>query len=176
MATTFGITHVKDGHGKEEVLYLHCLDIDSDNVLRLTSDLLEELQSKTFVTKTKKDCRYHVYWLSHTQNPSIGVNKCKRDYEFEIKTDNSLGLCSLPPSQHRDDPYFRYQCVGRENKIALDYGLYDKLLQLLSKDCLISNDDDDNNDEGKNTREDASRANRRSRSETAYKDLTDTDL
>ncbi len=63
---------------------------------------------------------------------------------------------------------------GTRNKIALDDGLYDKLLQLLSKDCLISNDDDDNNDEGKNTREDASRANRRSRFETAYKDLTDT--
>jgi hypothetical protein len=33
ISTTFGKTHVKDENGED--LYLHCLDIDSDNVLRM---------------------------------------------------------------------------------------------------------------------------------------------
>ena len=97
VATTFGKTHVKDVNGED--LYLHGLDIDSDNVLGILNfDLLEELKLKTYVTKTKKDCGYHIYWLSHKQHPPIGITKCKPGYEFEIKTDNSLGLCTLPPS------------------------------------------------------------------------------
>jgi hypothetical protein len=65
IATTFGKVHTKDEDG--EVLYLNGLDIDSDDILRILFDLLEELKSKTFITKTKKDCGYHVYWLSHKQ-------------------------------------------------------------------------------------------------------------
>jgi DNA polymerase elongation subunit (family B) len=135
LATTFGKIHLKDENG--EALYLHGLDIDSDNVLRILFDLLEELKSKTFVTKTKKDCGYHIYWLSRKQNTPIGTSKCRSGYEFEIKSDNSLGLCALPPSRHRDDPNFRYQCVGQENQIVIDDYLYDKLMSLLAKDCLI---------------------------------------
>ena len=135
LATTFGKTHLKDEKG--EALYLHGLDIDSDNVLRILFDLQEELKSKTFVTKTKKDVGYHVYWLGRKQNPPIGTSKCRPGYEFEIKSDNSLGLCALPPSKHRDDPNFMYQCVGQENQIVIDDGLYDKLMSLLAKDCLI---------------------------------------
>jgi hypothetical protein len=77
VATTFGRTYIKDENG--QYLYLHGLDIDSDNVLRILFDLVEELKSKTFVTKSKKDCGYHVYWLSHKQNLSVGVSKCKLD-------------------------------------------------------------------------------------------------
>jgi DNA polymerase, archaea type len=137
VATTFGKTHVKDENGRD--LYLHVLDIDSDNVLGILLDLLEELKSKTYVTKTKKDCGYHAYWLSHKQNPPIGTNKCKSGYEFEIKSDNSLGLCTLPPSTHRDDPKFRYYNVGHE-KIAIDDTLYDRILNLLANECLIQSD------------------------------------
>ena len=60
VATTFGKSHVKDAEGKQ--LYLYCLDIDSDEVLKRVQVLLEqEWKLKTFVTKTQKDCGYHVY-------------------------------------------------------------------------------------------------------------------
>src|SRR5215211_5779550 len=137
VATTFGKTHIKDVNGED--LYLHGLDIDSDDILRILYDLLEELKSKTYVTKTKKDCGYHVYWLSHKQNPPIGTSKCKSGYEFEIKSDNSLGLCTLPPSIHRDDPRFKYQSIGQE-KIAIDDTLYDRILDLVTNECLIQSD------------------------------------
>jgi hypothetical protein len=75
IATTFGKVHTKDEDG--EVLYLNGLDIDSDDILRILFDLLEELKSKTFITKTKKDWGYHVYWSSHKQNPPIGTSKCR---------------------------------------------------------------------------------------------------
>ena len=45
IATTFGITHVQE---TKDDLYLHCLDIDSDNVLSILFDLLNELKSRTF--------------------------------------------------------------------------------------------------------------------------------
>jgi hypothetical protein len=129
-ATTFGI--IQTIHGNEnDILYLHCLDIDSDNVLAVLFDLLNELKSKTFVTKTKKDCGYHIYWLSHTQHLAVGISRCKRGNEFEIKTDNTLGLCTLPPSVHRDDSPFRYRNVGSD-RIVVDDELYDKLLGMLS--------------------------------------------
>src|SRR5215207_3077273 len=155
VATTFGKTHVKDEKGED--LYLHGLDIDSDSVLGILFDLLEELKLKTYVTKTKKDCGYHVYWLSHKQNPSIGTSKCRPGCEFEIKTDNSLGLCTLPPSIHRDDPTFRYYNVGQE-KIAIDNILYDRILDLLANQCLIQSDLNekpcDHNGNGKATKSD----------------------
>ena len=43
IATTFGVTHVQTVQGnKNDKLYLHCLDIDSDNVLAILFDLLNE--------------------------------------------------------------------------------------------------------------------------------------
>jgi DNA polymerase elongation subunit (family B) len=137
IATTFGVTYTPEIDSTENKrVYLHCLDIDSDNVLAILFDLVKELKSKTFVTKTKKDCGYHIYWLSHTRHPSIGVNRCKQSYEFEIKSDNSLGLCTLPPSTHRNDPTFRYRSVGLDYRISIDDWLYDKLLGKLSGKCL----------------------------------------
>jgi DNA polymerase, archaea type len=116
---------------------------------------VEELKLKTYVTKTKKDCGYHVFWLSHRQHPPVGTIKCKAGYEFEIKTDNSLGLCTLPPSRHRDDPNFIYRCVGKEDKIVVDDTLYDRILDLLRSKCLIqSNPYGDYNDNGKATKSD----------------------
>ena len=154
VATTFGKTHVKDVNGED--LYLHGLDIDSDNVLGILNfDLLEELKLKTYVTKTKKDCGYHIYWLSHKQHPPIGITKCRSGYEFEIKSDNSLGLCTLPPSTHRNDPNFIYRCVGKEDNIVIDDTLYDRILDLLRRKCLIqSNPYGDYNDNGKATKSD----------------------
>src|SRR5215208_7019414 len=153
LATTFGKTYVKDEGNRD--LYLNGLDIDSDKVLGILFDLLEELKYKTFVTKTKKDCGYHVYWLSHKQNPPINTSRCRPGYEFEIKTDNSLGLCTLPPSRHRDAPNFIYHCVGKEDKIVIDDTLYERILDLLGMKCLVqSNPSGDYNDNGKATKSD----------------------
>ncbi len=117
VAITFGLTRTPGSESKQSSkVDLHCLDIDSDNVLAILFDLVKELKSKTFVTKTKKDCGYHIYWLSHTQHQAIGRSKCRASYEFEIKSDNSLGLCTLPPSIHRDDPNFKYQSIGTQQK------------------------------------------------------------
>jgi len=40
IATTFGKSHLRDGDGREQ--YLHCLDIDSEEVLNRLSTLLEQ--------------------------------------------------------------------------------------------------------------------------------------
>ena len=84
----------------------------------------------TYVVKTKKKYGYRIYWLSHEQHPSIRITDCKPGYEFEIKTDNTLGHGTLPPSNHRDDLTFRYQSIGG-NKIAIEDGLYDGILNVL---------------------------------------------
>lgn len=150
VATNFGKTHIKNENGED--LYLNVLDIDSDVVLRILFDKLNGLRSITYVTKTKKDCGYYVYWLSSKQNPPIASGKCLRGYEFEIKTDNTLGLCTLPPSRHRDDPNFRYYCVGKEDKIIIDDTLYGRILDLLAKECLVQSNLSGKNEDGGKTR------------------------
>src|SRR5690349_9387812 len=40
VATTFGKSIIKDAEGRD--LYLHCLDIDSEEVLKRVQDLLEQ--------------------------------------------------------------------------------------------------------------------------------------
>jgi hypothetical protein len=133
VATTFGQSHVKDAQGKE--LYLHCLDIDSDEVLKRVQVLLEEEWNlKTFVTKTQKDCGYHVYWFEYSsENAPIVTEDCRKGYEFEIKCGKSL--CTLPPSRHRDNPLFNYENVGQSDKIMISDGLYEKLVNELLADC-----------------------------------------
>ena len=133
IATTFGQTHLKDGQNSP--LYLHCLDIDSDEVLKkVTSPLETKWKSKTFVTKTQKDCGYHVYWFEHIvhDNPIL-TEENKKGFEFEIKCGKSL--CTLPPSRHRDNPLFHYENVGQSDKIMIIDGLYDELVNELLVDC-----------------------------------------
>ncbi|HKG87608.1 MAG TPA: hypothetical protein VKA95_04725 [Nitrososphaeraceae archaeon] len=133
VATTFGKSHVKDTQGKE--LYLYCLDIDSDEVLKRVQVLLEqEWKHKTFVTKTQKDCGYHVYWFEYnSENSPLVTEDCRKGYEFEIKCGKSL--CTLPPSQHRDNPLFHYENVGQSDKVMIADGLYEKLVNELLADC-----------------------------------------
>ena len=137
VATVLGKSHVKDESGKN--LFLNVIDIDSDAVsTRLAiipkgKDvcLIDELYKSTFVVKTKKRSGYHIYWFSRNQNKPIRTRDCKQGYEFEIKTDNSTGHSTLPPSRHRDDVDFRYQNVG-QNAIAVRDRLYEGLVDLLS--------------------------------------------
>jgi len=135
ISTTFGQTNVKDQDDRE--LYLYCLDIDSDEVLKKVQITLEqEWKHKTFVTKTQKDCGYHVYWFEHKEkeNEPIGTEYCKKGFEFEIKCGKSL--CTLPPSRHRDNPLFHYESIGQQDKIMISDGLYEKLVNEVLKDCL----------------------------------------
>jgi hypothetical protein len=134
ISTTFGKSHLKDADGKE--LYLHCLDIDSEQVLDRVQHLLEqEWKHKTFVTKTQKDCGYHIYWFEHdSENVPVGTEYCRKGFEFEIKCDKSL--CTLPPSRHRDNPLFHYENVGQQDKIMIADGLYERLVNGILKDCL----------------------------------------
>ena len=141
VATTFGKTHLKDENGNN--VYLNQLDIDSEEVFTKLADIkvkdkeyffIDEMCKRTYVTKTKKKWGYHVYWLSCKPNHSVGTKDCKSSYEFEIKTDNSLGLGTLPPSPHREDPHFHYQLIGK-NMISIQNGLYDGIVKLLA-DCL----------------------------------------
>lgn len=145
VATVFRRTHLKDEQGRD--LFLNCLDIDSDNVYNILFHLqnrdtsqkysfLPLMQRVTFVTKTHKRTGFHIYWLSHKLNYSIGVDDCHSGYEFEIKTDKKRGHCTLPESTHREDKSFRYKNYGQE-KLAISDDLYNELLELL-KDCLKS--------------------------------------
>ena len=97
---------------------------------------IDEMCKNTFVSKTKKKFGRHIFWLSHEQHKPIGTRHCKHGSEFEIKTDNSLGLITLPPSRHRDDSNIRYHSMGQDGIKIIDK-MYNKLLTILD-DCLTS--------------------------------------
>jgi hypothetical protein len=165
IATAYGKTHIKDSDGdlhlngldsdSEPVSKILTTPIDeiSDPVLKskvldlyskygahpatAKLSLLDFLVEITFVVKTRKPCGFLVLWLSHTQHAPIGTKDCKLGHEFEIKTDKSLGLSTLPPSTHRDDQTFRYLHVGRTDKIGAVDELYDIFVRLL-KECLAT--------------------------------------
>lgn len=142
VATLLGKIRLRDPN--DRILYLNALDIDSEQVFtalcRLTGPdgqdvyFIDEICKNTFVSKTKKKYGRHIFWLSYEQNKPIGTRHCKHGTEFEIKTDNSLGLITLPPSRHRDDSNVRYHSIG-QNKIKIIDKMYDKLLKIL-EDCL----------------------------------------
>ena len=87
--------------------------------------LIDVFKKCTYVTKTRKPHGFHIWWLSHNQNKSISSRDCKKGYEFEIKTDKKNGLCTLPPSTHRDDKDFRYSAVGRTDQILINDNFYE---------------------------------------------------
>lgn len=142
IATCFGKSHIKDDKNRE--LYLNCLDIDSQEVFRRLAllidenrkerHLINELCTKTYVTQTRKPYGRHIFWLSHELNTPIRLNDSKPGYEFEVKTDNSSGLASLPPSRHRDDQEFHYHNIG-QNYIVVSDTLYDIVAKILD-DCV----------------------------------------
>jgi hypothetical protein len=143
VTTVFGKTRISDEKGP---LYLHDLDIDSDEVyntlFRLQNSnggseeysFIEFMQKRSFVVKTRKPNGYHIYWLSHKQHESILTTDCKAGCEFEIKAGKDSGHSTLPPSRHRDDPNFYYKNYGQQQLFVSDE-LYDKLIEAL-KHCL----------------------------------------
>jgi hypothetical protein len=122
LGTCFGLTVMpKSGL----TYYLNCLDIDSQNVVEKLSNipdnnkrapnqyysLIDKARQNTWVTKTRKG--YHIYWLSHEPLSPIRPSDCTAGWQFEIKTDSSGGLATLPPSRHRNDSSFIYENIGQ---------------------------------------------------------------
>lgn len=62
-----------------------------------SQSLLDVFKKSTFVTKTRKAYGHRNFWLSRQQRKAIGTADCRKGREFEIKTDNSLGLCTFFP-------------------------------------------------------------------------------
>jgi P4 family phage/plasmid primase-like protien len=142
VATVLGRTHLREPDGQP--LYLNALDIDSEQVFTILCRLcgpdgqdvyfIDEMCKNTFVSKTKKKYGRHIFWLSREQYNPVGTRHCKHGSEFEIKTDNSLGLITLPPSRHRDDSNIRYHSMGQDGIKIIDK-MYSELLTILD-DCL----------------------------------------
>src|SRR5215213_10036048 len=90
--------------------------LSSSSNIELT--LLDVLKRLTYVTKSRKPHGFHFYWLEQELYPAIHLRDCKKDCEFEIKTDKSSSALTLPPSSHRYDAEFRYSAIGRTDRIA----------------------------------------------------------
>ncbi len=133
VATCFGMT-IKDEQDNDT--YLMDLDIDSQKVYDLLfimePSLTSYCQRFTFVIKTRKPHGWRISWREHKQHRAIHTTDCKVGYEFEIKTDNTSGLSTLPPSVHRDDPNFHYENTGQW-KVGVCDGLYDKIMCQLAE-------------------------------------------
>jgi P4 family phage/plasmid primase-like protien len=141
VATTFGEISTTDENGAK--LYLHELDEDSAEVYKLLAPKHEEIKANTYVIQTRKVFEVNgekvnalrFAWLSRTQHPSIPHHRSKPNFEFEIKSDNTCGHSTLPPSKHRDDINFEYTAVG-QNRLTISDDLYDEVVTVLS-DCII---------------------------------------
>jgi P4 family phage/plasmid primase-like protien len=141
VATTYGKTHLKDDNGKD--LYLSELDIDDKEIFTRLSIVsvngkecyfLDDIGKETFGVHTRKMWGRRYYWLSHKQEKPIRSNDCKIGYRFEIKTDNSTGHGTLPPSRYRNDPTKHYQHIG-QNRIVVNDRMNCGILKILG-DCL----------------------------------------
>ncbi len=134
--------------------------------------LLDCLKRATVVVKSRKAYGIKVFWLGHAQHNHIGTKDCKLEHEFEIKTDKSLGLATLPPSTHRYDKTktFRYSHIGRTDKLETIDELHDILIELL-KECLVydpTNVKGNINDHGKDKGDNRSRDKRQATSTSLY--------
>ena len=130
-----------------------------------SQSLLDILRKSTFVTKTRKAFGHHILWLSRQQRKAIGTAKCREGYEFEIKTDETLGLCTLPGSSHKEDLNFRYEAVGITDHLLANDIIYDLFVEMF-KDCIVNGKLDDssisnnsNNNSSNNSTSDRSSSN-----------------
>jgi hypothetical protein len=118
VATTFGLTNLKDS--KSRLLYLYGVDVDSKQAYEVLKELIETLKELTFVVKTHKEYGYHFYILTPVFHEPIGSASFKLGAEIEIKTDMSLGTMHLPPSRHRSYPYWNYTRISTAERIYVD--------------------------------------------------------
>jgi hypothetical protein len=118
VATTFGLTDLKDSKGRP--LYLYGVDVDTKEAYEALKDLIETLKGITFVVKSHKEYGYHFYILTPIFHEAMGRASFKLGAEIEIKTDLSLGMMHLPPSRHRKYPYWNYERVSTAEQIYVD--------------------------------------------------------
>ena len=118
VATTFGLTDLKDSKGRG--LYLYGIDVDSKKAYDALKNLIETLKGITVVVKSHKEYGYHFYILTPVFHEAMGRASFRLDAEIEIKTDMSLGTIHLPPSRHRKYPYWNYKRVSIVEQIYID--------------------------------------------------------
>jgi hypothetical protein len=118
VATTFGLTDLKDSKGRS--LYLYGVDIDSRLAYEALKDLIQTLMGITFVVKTHKEYGFHFYILTPRFHEPLGPANFKLGAEIEVKTDISLGTMHLPPGRHRSYPYWNYTRISTAEKIYVD--------------------------------------------------------
>ena len=129
VATTFGLTDMKDSKGR--LLYLYGVDIDAKEAFEVLKELIETLKGITYVVKTHKEYGYHFYILTPHPHEAMGRANFKLGAEIEIKTDLSLGTMHLPPSRHRKYPNWNYKRVSTAEQIYVDED--DKVFQEIIK-------------------------------------------
>lgn len=123
VATTFGLTDIRDSKGNP--LYLYGVDVDTKEAYEGLKDLIETLKGFTFVVKSHKEYGYHFYILTPIFHEAMGRASFKLGAEIEIKTDLSLGM------MHRKHPYWKYERVSTAEQIYVDED--DKVFQEIIK-------------------------------------------
>ena len=118
VATTFGLTDLKDSKGRP--LYLYGVDVDTKEAYEALKELIETLKGITFVVKSHKEYGYHFYILTPVFHEAMGRASFKLGAEIEIKTDLSLGTMHLPPSRHRKYPYWNYERDSTAEQVYVD--------------------------------------------------------
>jgi hypothetical protein len=132
VATTFGLTDLKDSKGRP--LFLYGVDVDTKEAYEALRELIEMLKGFTFVVKSYKEYGYHFYILTPVFHEAMGRANFKLGAEIEIKTDLSLGTMHLPPSRHRTYPYWNYKAVSTAENIYVDEGdtVFQQIIQAMS--------------------------------------------
>ena len=118
VATTFGLTDLKDSKGR--ALYLYGVDVDTKQAYETLKELIETLKGLTIVVKSHKEYGYHFYILTPVLHEPLGQSNFVKGAEIEVKTDMSLGTIHLPPSRHRSYPYWNYTQIGTTKSIYID--------------------------------------------------------
>jgi hypothetical protein len=133
VATTFGLTDLKDSKGR--TLYLYGVDVGSKQAYEALKDLIETLRGITFMVKSHKEYGYHFYVLTPVFHEAMGPISFKEGAEIEIKTDLSLGTMHLPPSRHRKYPYWNYKRVSIAEQIYVDEDdtVFQKIMSAMSE-------------------------------------------
>lgn len=118
VATTFGLTDLKDSKGRP--LYLYGVDVDTKEAYEALKELIETLKGSTFVVKSHKEYGYHFYILTPVSHKALSRANFKLGAEIEVKTDLALGTMHLPPSRHRKYPYWNYKRISTAENIYVD--------------------------------------------------------
>jgi hypothetical protein len=132
VATTFGLTDLKDSRGR--ALYLYGVDIDTKQAYEVLKEIIEKLKEITIVVKSHKEYGYHFYILTPVLHEPLGQINFVKGAEIEVKTDMSLGTMHLPPSRHRSYPYWNYAQIGTTKSIYIDEEdtVYQEIIQAMS--------------------------------------------